>query len=125
MNKFFSLIIAGVLCTSNVLAQSFKDYYTPVDGLKKETLKSELSKLLNKHQVFSYASLWDHYPYTDGCLDNEDQVFDMYSTEEFYFSKHPTSAMSIHQSRGLTAQRATTLLVSLMAMHHSRMSDAR
>ena len=94
MNKFFSLIIAGVLCTSNVLAQSFKDYYTPVDGLKKETLKSELSKLLNKHQVFSYASLWDHYPYTDGCLDNEDQVFDMYSTEEFYFSKHPTSAMN-------------------------------
>ena len=94
MNKFLSLILAGVLCTSNVLAQSFKTYYNDADGLKKEQLKHTLGKLMNKHTVFSYSSLWDHYPYTDGCLDNENQVFDMYSTGEFFFSKSPTTMMN-------------------------------
>jgi len=94
MNKFFSLIIAGVLCANSVLAQHFKKYYEPIDGFQKEELKTQLHKLLKNHKKFSYGSLWSHYPNTDGCLDNEDQVFDMYSTGQFFFSKSPTSAMN-------------------------------
>lgn len=94
MNKTLSLILAGALCVSSALAQPFKKYYTPVDGLQKEALKTALSKLLLNHHVFSYSSLWDHYPATDGCIDNKNQVYDMYSTGTFYFSQSPTQSMN-------------------------------
>ena len=94
MTKFTTLIMIGLLHTSSALSQSFSSYYKSADGLKKENLKTALSELLQDHTVYTYGSLWDHYPNTDGCIDNEDKVFDMYSTGDYYFSKSPKTYMN-------------------------------
>lgn len=75
----------GLLHTSSALSQSFASYYKAADGLKKEELKTALHKITAAHTTKSYNDLWNLYETTDACLNNEAQVFDMFSTETFYF----------------------------------------
>ena len=83
--KYLILLVIGLLHTSSALSQSFASYYKSADGLKKEELKTALHKITAAHTTKSYNDLWNLYETTDACLNNEAQVFDMFSTETFYF----------------------------------------
>ena len=52
-------------------------YYDPVAGLYGDTLRLELSKIIDGHTVQSYSSLWSHFWNTDRKPDST--VWDMYS----------------------------------------------
>lgn len=80
----FLMACAAMIC-STAFSQSFKSYYNSADGEMYTDLKTALYEIVSNHKVYTYSALWKCYETTDACLDNPNQVFDMYSDEVFYF----------------------------------------
>ena len=72
LSIFFIYILFGY-------AQIPEDYYKSAIGLKGDSLKVALHKIIQKHDTISYKGLWACYPYTDARPDNPNLVWDIYS----------------------------------------------
>ncbi|MCD8305889.1 MAG: endonuclease [Prevotella sp.] len=83
-----SLLAGLILVATNTFAAIPEGYYSAVDGLAANELKSALTSIISKHNTLAYSDLWDYYPYTYYCLDNPDQVLDLYSSDVTYFSNY-------------------------------------
>ncbi len=82
MRSLRKILITTLFLTapySNLLGQIPPGYYDPAMGLDGDTLRFELSKIIDGHQVQSYSSLWNHFWNTDRKPDST--VWDMYSDD--------------------------------------------
>ncbi len=61
-------------------------YYDSADQLSAKSLKMALGEITQKHEVFSYGSLWYHFEFTDVVPGTDNQVFDYYSPRVYYFT---------------------------------------
>lgn len=84
-SRILITLMIGLLHASSALSQSLTDYYRSADGLRKDNLKTALYKIISDHKTIAYKSLFDYYEQTDGCLNNPAQIFDMFSTNTYYF----------------------------------------
>jgi len=73
---FFSCFFFFFILSSSS-AQIPNGYYDPVQGLYGDTLRFELSKIIDGHIAQSYSSLWTHFWNTD--RKNDSTLWDMYS----------------------------------------------
>ncbi len=72
--------------TVSAFAQIPSGYYQEADGKTKSALKTALHNAIKSHKVISYGGLWEAYETTDVVPGTEDQIFDMFSTYEYYYS---------------------------------------
>lgn len=89
MNKKRNVFVAWLMLCSFSLclhAQIPNGYYEKTDGKTGAELKSVLYDIIGKHTVISYAGLWKVYETTDVVPGTEDKVYDLFSTEENYYS---------------------------------------
>lgn len=84
-SRILITLMIGLLHTSSALSQSLADYYRSADGLQKEQLKTALYKIISNHKQVAYKSLFDYYEQTDACINNPAQIYDMFSTNTYYF----------------------------------------
>ncbi len=75
-----------LLLASTAFAQIPSDYYSTADGKSKSELKTALHKKIKSHTILSYNDLWEAYETTDVVPGTSDQIFDMFSTETYYYS---------------------------------------
>ncbi len=74
-----SALTAIILFSLRSIGQIPPGYYDPVENLFGDTLRFELSKIIDGHQAQSYSSLWSHFSNTDKKSDGT--VWDMYSDQ--------------------------------------------
>lgn len=86
LRKSLVLLLIGLFHINTIFAQSLTEYYKTADKTKKEQLKTALYKIISNHKTLGYKSLWSYYETTDACIDNPKQVFDMFSSDTYYFS---------------------------------------
>lgn len=76
----------GLCLAQTVFAQIPSGYYDAVDGKSGAALKTALCEVVRPHTKLSYSDLWTAYEYTDVVPGTTDQVHDMFSTQEVYYS---------------------------------------
>lgn len=83
------LLFASLMCiiVLTLHAQSVpKDYYSKIDGLKKETLKSTLGGIIKNHTKRSYDQLKTDYTSVYVVTGTSSQVYDLYSDKKYNYS---------------------------------------
>ena len=60
-------------------AQIPENYYKNAFGLRGDSLKEAMHKIIQKHDTISYKGLWACYPYSDARPDDKTKVWDIYS----------------------------------------------
>lgn len=97
MRKFYcyllSLLIFGFLNLNVLYAQIPSGYYNSASGLTSLELKQALHNIIDNHDAQSYASLWDHFEFTDAKSNGD--VWDMYSNCSFDFGSDQCGSYSV------------------------------
>ncbi|MCM1311411.1 MAG: endonuclease [Bacteroides sp.] len=87
MKKERILLMAFAVSISFCAKAQIPDgYYREADGKNGAELKSALYDVIGNHKVLSYSDLWAAYETTDVVPGTYDQVYDLFSTKENYYS---------------------------------------
>lgn len=86
-----TLFVASLLAVVSMGAENLTTYYSRIDGLKKEELKTTLGSIIKNHKSLGYSSLGSYYPdvyYCDGSTkgSSKAKVYDLFSDEVYLYS---------------------------------------
>ena len=98
MNKrIFTLSIVAIIAVLGHVysyAGAPQNYYKSLEGKSGQELKDAIYTLIRPHTIHSYSSLWYYFWETDPMPDNPQQVWDMYSNNQYFFSSTRGNATS-------------------------------
>ena len=86
-----TLFVAALLAVVSMGAENLTTYYSRIDGLKKEELKTTLGSIIKNHKSLGYSNLGSYYPdvyYCDGSTkgSSKAKVYDLFSDEVYLYS---------------------------------------
>lgn len=90
-NSTLMVLIATIAL--GVWASAPAGYYKSIEGKSGKALKDAIMTLVSPHTVVSYSNLWSSFYDTDR-LPGTNQVWDMYSSNVYYFNSSHNTAVS-------------------------------
>lgn len=95
MNKKFTFFAAlTMLVTLTSVAAVPSGYYRTLVGKSGKDLKDAIQTLIEPHTVLRYNALWYYFYETDMIPNSNNQVWDMYSNNEYFFTSQSTASVS-------------------------------
>lgn len=95
--KLLSLTTMAIVVTMAAMAAVPHGYYKAIEGKKDKELKDAIQTLISPHTVHDYSSLWYYFYETDPMPNNPEQVWDMYSNNQYFFGTRGKSVSGMNK----------------------------